>query len=49
MRETVREKSNMSEVIVGEKDPDDQLLPLRFRSAHLIDTVLSHEATGDDL
>ncbi len=35
--------------IVGEKYLDDLLFPTRFSSVHLMDTVLSHEAMGEDL
>jgi len=33
---------------VGEKYPDDQLLPA-FWNAHMMDTFLSHDAAGEDL
>lgn len=44
------EKSSMSEFEnVSEKYPDGLLFPVRLWSAHLMDTLLSHEATGEEL
>ncbi len=46
-------KKNMSkeqyEWKIGGKYPDDLILPQRFGSVHLVNTLLSHEATGEEL
>jgi len=34
---------------LGKKYTDDLLRPMRFWSVHMMDTLLSHEATGEDL
>ncbi len=34
---------------IGGKYPDDLILPQRFGSVHLVNTLLSHEATGEEL
>ncbi len=48
-KKTVCEPSSMSEFIVFLKQyPDDVLVTVRSWSAHLIDTLLSHEAMGED-